>query len=83
MDPTQTKGFVFGPKNMITNALSFKDPDGGYATYLNNLKADGFASVQITYALESYVRLVENRNPLFDLTDVMELTPEVPEKPET
>ena len=83
MDPTKEEGFTFGPKNMITNALSFKDPDGGYGTYLGNLKADGFASVQITYGLEAYVRLVEGKNRLYDMTDMPGYKPtEKPEKPE-
>lgn len=71
MDPTDSaNGFTIGTRNLITNLDSFKLSSGFYwlaGTETANL----MGTQQITYALEAYRRYAENKNALYDLTDIV------------
>lgn len=69
----QQNGFVYGKNNIVSNLLQFQ-VENGFKTYLNSSdEADSvklMSSQQVTFALESYRRLLNGENSIFDLTDV-------------
>lgn len=70
IDPLlEQNGFTRGERNLITNLMSFKE-DEGFRVYSNNNNGVQLMSTQqVTFALESYRRMLEGRNGIFDLTD--------------
>ncbi|MEF9918233.1 MAG: Ig-like domain-containing protein, partial [Eubacterium sp.] len=85
IDPTKEEnGFTRSNKNIITNLDSYKVTTGGfkYKSTDPNTKANGMATQQVLYALESYQRLMDGTNKLYDLTDVGSVTPPPVENPD-
>lgn len=70
IDPLlEQNGFTRGERNLITNLMSFKE-DEGFRVYSNNNNGVQLMSTQqVTFALESYRRMLEGRNGIFDLTN--------------
>ena len=62
-------GFVLNGGNMLTRLEVFRVPDG-FALLAGGEQADLMSLQQVTYALESYRRLISGSKGLYDLTDV-------------
>lgn len=72
IDPTKDKRFVKNGKNAVDSLLSFYVQGGGFKHVDSNYKYNGLASMQGYYALVSYYRFKDGKNPLYDMTDADE-----------
>lgn len=76
IDPlTPNNGFTKGSNNLVVKLDEFR-LDDGFTTFMSRREPDGMAASKIGYALESYRRLAEGENSIFDLTDVGQLSQE-------
>ncbi len=70
VDPKTDKRFTKGDKNLVTNLISFKN-DKGFAQDDKSDIVSNFSNTQVTYALISYIRMVEDNTSLYDMSDVI------------
>lgn len=70
IDPIKDERFTKGDKNLITNLMSFKN-DNGFAKDDKSDIANNFSNTQVTYALVSYIRMMEGETSLYDMSDVI------------
>ena len=75
IDPMNAdEGFTSNENNIVKNLHSYKTEDG--FGWQDGKQTNGMAVQQVTYALEAYRRLVENKNSLYDITDTKPQTPD-------
>lgn len=68
----KSSGFTWGNKSMITNICSFATLPNGFKIYASGSDTvDEMSTQQVTYALTAYDRMIEGKNALYDLTDVV------------
>ncbi|WP_313637038.1 S-layer homology domain-containing protein, partial [Paenibacillus sp.] len=75
VDPHIDPRFVKKGNSLIDALLTFAGPDGGFKHILTG-KVDGIATDQGTYALIAYDRLINHKNRLFDMSNVVIKQPE-------
>ncbi|MEK4344347.1 S-layer homology domain-containing protein [Paenibacillus sp. FSL P4-0184] len=75
VDPHSDPKFVKKGNSLIDALLTFAGPDGGFKHILTG-KVDGMATDQGTYALIAYDRLINHKNRLFDMSNIVIQQPE-------
>ncbi|CAH1057814.1 S-layer homology domain-containing protein [Paenibacillus pseudetheri] len=75
VDPHSDPRFVKKGNSLIDALLTFATPDGGFKHVLT-YPVDNMATDQATYALVAYDRLINHKNRLFDMSDVVIQQPE-------
>lgn len=78
IDNTDLK-FVKNGKTIVDNIMTFKVDDGGFKHLKSESYANAMATEQVLYALVSQNRLENNKTNLYDMSDVAEKDPVVPE----
>ena len=73
------KRFVKNGKTIVDNIMTFKTEDGGFKHVSSDDKANAMATEQVLYSLVSQQRLENKKTSLYDMSDVTENKPEVPE----
>ncbi len=68
VNPEKNSKFIKNGNTLIDVLLSYSTPDGGFA-HTQNGSFNQMATEQGFYALVSYKRLCNNKNPLFDMRD--------------
>ncbi len=68
VNPEKKSKFIKNGNTLIDVLLSYSTPDGGFA-HTQNGSFNQMATEQGFYALVSYKRLCNNKNPLFDMRD--------------
>ena len=69
--------------NSALDALCAFFVEGGGFKHIPTGNLDGMATEQSYYALAAYFRMLDGKNSLFDMTDVVDLGGDLPEKEET
>ena len=81
IDPNADERFVKDGVSAVDGLLSYYVEGGGFKHILSG-KRDGMATEQGYYALTAYFRLLEGKNPLYDMTDGFAAKPENPQPQE-
>ena len=71
VDPVQDARFIKNGNSAMDALLSYFVEGGGFR-HTKDGELDGMATEQSYYALASYQRFLENRNRLYDMTDVVD-----------
>ena len=80
IDPNTDARFVKNGVSAVDGLLSYFVEGGGFK-HIHSAKRDGMATEQGYYALAAYYRLLEGKNPLYDMTDGFTVAPDAPQKP--
>ena len=81
IDPNTDARFVKNGMSALDGLLGYYVEGGGFQ-HIHSGKIDGIATEQGYYALTAYFRMLEGKNPLYDMTDGVNLTPQQPQTPE-
>ena len=77
IDPNTDERFVKDGASALDGLLSYYVEGSGFKHILSG-KIDGMATEQGYYALAAYFRLLEDKAPLYDMTDGFTVTPQEP-----
>ena len=67
--------FQYQGTSVLSDLLSYKDPDTDGFRHLKGTAVDQMASEQAAYALVAYERYTKGSNALYDMSDAIQLTP--------
>ena len=81
IDPNTDARFVKNGMSALDGLLGYYVEGGGFK-HIHSGKIDGIATEQGYYALTAYFRMLEEKTPLYDMTDGVNLTPQQPQTPE-
>ena len=81
IDPNTDARFVKNGMSALDGLLGYYVEGGGFK-HIHSGKIDGIATEQGYYALAAYFRMLEGKNPLYDMTDGFTVTPQQPKTPE-
>ena len=81
IDPNRDARFVKNGMSALDGLLGYYVEGGGFK-HIHSGKIDGIATEQGYYALTAYFRMLEGKNPLYDMTDGVNLTPQQTQTPE-
>jgi len=81
IDPNRDARFVKNGMSALDGLLGYYVEGGGFK-HIHSGKIDGIATEQGYYALTAYFRMLEGKNPLYDMTDGFTVTPLEPQTPE-
>ncbi|WP_339317531.1 S-layer homology domain-containing protein [Paenibacillus sp. FSL R10-2734] len=70
INPQTDPKFIKNGKSLIDALLAYAGPNGGFKSSLNG-SVNGMSTDQATYALVAYDRLINHKNRLFDMNDVV------------
>ncbi len=79
INPDTDNMFIKNKKSLIDALMGFAVAEGGFKNLTTEIKANAMATVQGTYALVAYDRLKNNKNSLYDMTDVQNIEKPLPE----
>ena len=69
IDPTTDERFIKNGNNPIANLMTFYNQEGGFKHVISG-EVNQMATEQAYYALVAYERFVNNKNSLYDMSDV-------------
>jgi len=75
IDPNTDARFVKNGMSALDGLLGYYVEGGGFK-HIHSGKIDGIATEQGYYALAAYFRMLEGKNPLYDMTDGFTVTPQ-------
>lgn len=81
IDPNTDARFVKNGMSALDGLLGYYVEGGGFK-HIHSGKIDGIATEQGYYALTAYFRMLEGKNPLYDMTDGFTVTPQQPQTQE-
>ena len=81
IDPNTDARFVKNGMSALDGLLGYYVEGGGFK-HIHSGKIDGIATEQGYYALAAYFRMLEGKNPLYDMTDGFTVTPQQPQTQE-
>ncbi len=81
IDPSTDARFVKNGMSALDGLLGYYVEGGGFK-HIHSGKIDGIATEQGYYALAAYFRMLEGKNPLYDMTDGFTVTPQQPQTQE-
>ena len=81
IDPNTDARFVKNGMSALDGLLGYYVEGGGFK-HIHSGKIDGIATEQGYYALAAYFRMLEGKNPLYDMTDGFTATPLESQTPE-
>ncbi|MGL5693465.1 MAG: DUF4430 domain-containing protein, partial [Peptostreptococcaceae bacterium] len=81
MDANNEK-FVKNNKTIVDAMMKFVADNGGFKHLLSDKSANSMATEQALYALASQNRLSEGKTSLYDMNDVQDVKPEIPDNNE-
>ncbi len=67
----KSKEFVKGKNWIVADIISFMNNDGGFKHSLGETSSNDMATEQAMYGLAAYKRYLENKTPLYDMSDVV------------
>lgn len=80
IDPNTDARFIKGGISAVDALLSYHSADGGFRHILSG-KTDGTATEQGFYALTAWLRLLDGKTALYDMTDAAASAPVTPADP--